>query len=506
MRLIEFLDKGASLGPESPCLTMNDTTATYADVVALSRRVGGALVASGVTPGDKVAIISSNDPTAFTCVFAISRAGAVWCPINPRNEALENTDQLDLFDTSVVLYQAKFEELVSQIAPNLPKVKTWVCLDGEGHGQSFRSWIADAEEIDDVDPVDDVAMIAGTGGTTGRPKGVQLTGHNLEAMSAITLMSYPFSDRPRYLALAPLTHAAGVLCFPIMAKGGEIVIMPAPDVAELIRLIPAHTITHVFLPPTVIYMLLDHPELANADLSSLQVMWYGAAPMSASRLKQAVTTIGPVMAQLYGQTEAPMMISTMSPDDHLAADGQPAVERFTSAGKPSPLCTVAILGDDELAPLGERGEVVVRGPLVTPAYYNNPEATAEARWHGWHRTGDIGFIDADGWLSIVDRAKDMIITGGYNVYSTEVEQAVAAHPAIREVAVVGLPDEKWGERIVAVCETHDVEVTAEEVMAFAKDIVGSVKSPKQVEFWDELPRSKIGKVVKPDVRERLVSP
>ena len=220
-------------------------------------------------------------------------------------------------------------------------------------------------------------MIVGTGGTTGRPKGVMLTGTNLETMTAITLMSYPFEGRPVYLALAPLTHAAGVLCFPVLALGGEIVVMRTPDVGDFLELVERHRVTHTFLPPTLIYMVLAHPALDSTDLSSLQCFWYGAAPMSAARLEEALTRIGPVMAQLFGQTEAPMMISTMAPRDHFRADGSVARERLSSAGRPAPLVTVAIMAEDgALLPRGERGEIVVRSSLVMAGYYRNPEATA----------------------------------------------------------------------------------------------------------------------------------
>jgi acyl-CoA synthetase (AMP-forming)/AMP-acid ligase II len=251
-------------------------------------------------------------------------------------------------------------------------------------------------------------MIAGTGGTTGRPKGVVLTGENLETMTALTLMSYPWpaeGGRPVYLALAPLTHAAGVLCFPTMARGGEIVIMRQPDVGEFLALIERHGVTHTFLPPTVIYMMLGHPSLDSTDLSSLQCFWYGAAPMSVARLEEALTRIGPVMAQLFGQTEAPMMISMMPPADHRRPDGTIATERLSSAGLPAPLVRLAILDSDgREVPRGERGEIVVRSSLVMAGYYKNPEATAEVSAHGWHHTGDIGYLDADNYLFIVDRA------------------------------------------------------------------------------------------------------
>jgi len=293
--------------------------------------------------------------------------------------------------------------------------RSLVCLDGEPPGAiPFDLWTGpEATEPWQAEPADDVVMLVGTGGTTGRPKGVILTGHNIETMSALTLLSYPFGPRPRYLALAPFTHVAGVLCFPVMTLGGQIVIMPKPDLTEFLALIERHQITHTFLPPTLIYMLLDHPGLASADLTSLRCR-------------------------------------------------------------------------------------------VMAGYYKNPAASAEATRHGWHHTGDIGYLDEDSYLFIVDRAKDMIITGGFNVYSAEVEQVLLAHPAVQDCAVIGLPDEKWGERVTAVLQLRPGhEVTADDVRAFVKDRLGSVKAPKQVEVWPDLPRSKVGKILKPEIRSRL---
>jgi acyl-CoA synthetase (AMP-forming)/AMP-acid ligase II len=511
VRLVDYLDKGASVDPGAPCLTTDGISSTYADVQELSFRIAAALLRIGVAPGDKVAILSANDPVAFTCVFGISRAGAVWCPINPRNEAAENRELLDLFDCTVLIHQQSFAPLVEQIRDELPQLRSVVCLDGEAdHGiRGSLSWeeFVGTGELDRVDaqPVDDLAMIVGTGGTTGRPKGVMLTGTNLETMTAITLMSYPFEGRPVYLALAPLTHAAGVLCFPVMAKAGEIVVMRTPDVERFLGLVETHGVTHTFLPPTLIYMLLDHPGVSAVDFSSLQCFWYGAAPMSVSRLEEALTRIGPVMGQLFGQTEAPMMVSTLPPADHFLPDGSIAHDRLASAGRPAPLATVAIMGEEGvLLPPGERGEIVVRSSLVMRGYYRNPEATAEASAHGWHHTGDIGFLDPDGFLFIVDRAKDMVITGGFNVYSTEVEQALMDHPAVADCAVVGLPDEKWGERVTAVVQLRPGQsASGEELAAFVKARIGSVKAPKQVEVWSDLPRSKVGKVLKTDIKAKL---
>jgi len=490
--LAGYLDKGASLGRDAPCLVEGDRTLSYGDVQDLSHRVAGALARDGVQPGGKVGILSSNNALAFACVFGIARRGAVWCPINPRNEMAENRALLELYDCECLIYHPAYAPMVEQLG-----IARTVCID------DLEGWLGEPGGA--ADPVDDLAMLVGTGGTTGLPKGVMLTTRNLETMTAMTLVGYPFAGRPAYLALAPLTHAAGVLCFPVMASGGRIVVMPKPDVGAFLALIERERITHTFLPPTLIYMLLGHEALDATDLSSLQCFWYGAAPMSTARLEEALTRIGPVMAQLFGQTEAPMMVSMLPPADHFNADGSVATQRLASAGRPAPLVTVGIMDPETGAVMavGERGEIVVRGSLVMAGYYKNPEATEAASADGWHHTGDIGYLDADGYLFIVDRLKDMIITGGFNVYSAEVEQALMQHPAVRDCAVVGLPDDKWGERVTAVIEPS-ADIEPDELIAFVKARIGSVKAPKQIELWPELPRSRVGKILKGDVKQELL--
>ncbi|HEX6027167.1 MAG TPA: AMP-binding protein, partial [Solirubrobacter sp.] len=350
--LTDYLDKGASLGRDAPCLVEGERTLSYGDVQDLSHRVAGALAREGVEPGAKVGILSSNNAVAFACVFGIARRGAVWCPINPRNEMAETRALLELFDCECLIYHPAYAPMAAQL-----DVRLKVCLD------DLDDWLD--EPIEQSALVDDLAMLVGTGGTTGLPKGVMLTSRNLETMTALTLMGYPFSGRPAYLALAPLTHAAGVLCFPVMTHGGRIVVMPKPDVGEFLALIERERITHTFLPPTLIYMLLGHEAIGTTDLSSLQCFWYGAAPMSTARLEEALRVLGPV-AQLFGQTEAPMMISMLPPAEHYNADGTVATQRLASAGRPAPLVTVGIMDPDtgRLLGTGERGEIVVRGSLV----------------------------------------------------------------------------------------------------------------------------------------------
>jgi fatty-acyl-CoA synthase len=505
MLLTDYLDKGASLGAERACLTTEGLTLSYAETQRFSHRMARAIVAEGVAPGAKVAVLSGNDPVAFACVFGISRAGCVWCPINPRNEAAETHFILDNFDCEVLIFSTEFAGMVAKMRAELPKMRVFVSLEAEVEGAvPLERWLEGVpDDPFERAPADDVVMIPGTGGTTGKPKGVMLTGANLEAMTAITLMSYPFEGAPVYLAFAPLTHAAGVLCFPILTLGGRIEIMRKPDVGEFLRLIADRRVTHAFLPPTVIYMALDHSALANANLKSLQCLWYGAAPMAPARLEEALRRIGP-MAQLFGQTEAPMMISTLAPKEHYLPDGSIDRSRLASAGRPSPLVRVAILGDDgEFRKTGERGEIVVRGSLCMKGYYKNPEATAEVTFKGWRRTGDIGFLDADNFLFIVDRAKDMIVSGGFNVYAIEVESAINAHPQVVMSAVVGVPHPEWGEAVHAeVVVTDGATVTPEELIAHVKGRLGSYKAPKTVAFVKALPMSAAGKVLRRTVRDK----
>jgi fatty-acyl-CoA synthase len=516
MRLTDYLDKGASLDASAPCLTMSGRTRSYAEVQRLSWMIASALARSGIAPGDRVAVLSGNDPMAFACAFGVARAGAVWCPVNPGTGAAENAQLIRMLECSCLIFSGACSSLAAQAAADVPGLRALVCLDGgtpDGvrGAIGFRQWLDRADRQDASLPAagtsgDEVVMIAATGGTTGRPKGAMLTAGNLETMTALTLMSYPFSGRPVYLALASLSHAAGLLCLPVMTLGGEIVIMPEPDLAEFLELIGQYQSTHAFLPPALIYRLLDHPELARADLTSLQCLWYGAGPMSSARLAEAVRTVGPVFGQLFGQAEAPLVICAMAPGEYQRPDGSLALERFSSAGRPTPLTTVAIVNEDgsEL-PAGRRGEIVVRGPLVMAGYYGDEKATAEAGRGGWHHTGDVGYLDADNYLFVVDRTRDVIITDGFSVYSAEVEHALLEHPAIQDCCVVGLPDAERGERVAAVVQLRrGAKLKAPEVRAFATTRLDTIKAPAQVQFWTDLPRSSVGKVLKNEVRARLL--
>jgi acyl-CoA synthetase (AMP-forming)/AMP-acid ligase II len=273
----------------------------------------------------------------------------------------------------------------------------------------------------------------------------------------------------------------------------------------LLGAIQRHRVTEFFLPPTVIYRLLEIPDLAeNVDFSSLKYFLYGAAPMSVQKLKRAIEVFGPVMMGGYGQTEAPTSISFLTPREHFVAGELASDERLASVGRPNPLVRVEIVNDqNEILPTGETGEICVRGDLVMKGYYKAPDKTAETIVDGWLHTGDIGHVDCDGYLHITDRKKDMIISGGFNVYPSEIEQVIWSHPSVQDCAVIGVPDAQWGEAVKAVVELNiGQRVSADELIALCKDRLGSVKAPKTVEFVDSLPRSPVGKVLKKDLRAK----
>jgi acyl-CoA synthetase (AMP-forming)/AMP-acid ligase II len=293
-----------------------------------------------------------------------------------------------------------------------------------------------------------------------------------------------------------------------MARGGRIIMMDGIDPQSLLKVIEQERVNMIFLPPTVIYTLLAQPNVRDFDFSALRYFMYGAAPMSPDKLAEAIDVFGPVMLQIYGQAEVPGAISVLRIEDHFI-EGQVAPrQRLLSAGRRFPFTRVAIMDDDGqlLTQPGAVGEIVAQGDIVTAGYYKNPEGTAEVQRNGWHCTGDVGYFDEQGFLFIVDRKKDMIVTGGFNVFSSEVEAAVMAHPAVKDCAVIGVPDDKWGEAVRAVIELRpNQSVEPQALVQFVKDRLGSVKAPKEVEIVAQLPRSAVGKVLKKEVRKKYWS-
>src|SRR5215475_6701347 len=329
---------------------------------------------------------------------------------------------------------------------------------------------------------DHIGGMAYTGGTTGKPKGVIGTVQSITTMTTIQLAEWEWPQHPKFLMCTPLSHAGAAFFTPTIVKGGELVVLTKFDPAEVLRVIEEQKITATMLVPSMIYALMDHPDSHTRDLSSLETVYYGASAMNPVRLAEAIRRFGPIFAQYYGQSEAPMVITYLAKADH-------DEKRLTSCGRPTLFARVALLGEDgKPVPHGEPGEICVSGPLLAGGYWNLPDETSKTFKDGWLHTGDMAREDEDGFYYIVDRVKDMIVTGGFNVFPREVEDVVAEHPAVAQVCVVGTPDEKWGEAVTAVIvlrpdaptDEEAVAKVAAEIQAAVKERKGSVQSPKQV--------------------------
>ena len=510
MAFVNYLDHGARRAPDATCLQMAGAQLTYREVQQLSYRIGNTLASLGLGRGDHASILATNDMLAFICVFGFSRAGVTWVPANPKLSRDDIQYQFDFFDCKVVIYQQAFAEVIEALRPTLPNVQHFICLDAERPtAPSLATWIGQASEapLEVLVEPDDLAMLMPTGGTTGRSKGVALTNRNIHTFVGTCLycFSYTHEECPVVLAAAPLTHASGLLALHALARGGRVVIIAKADPVEMLDMIETQRITEFFLPPTVIYRMLDVPGVAARDMSSVRYFVYAAAPISVDKLKLALKVFGPCMTQVFGQAEAPAVCTFLSPRDHFEPDGSiGSDERLGSCGYPTPLVEIKILDDDNREVVaGQRGEICVKSDLVMKGYYKRPEITATTIIDDWLHTGDIGFKDSAGRIHISDRKKDMIISGGFNIYPQEIEQVVWSHPSVQDCAVVGVPDGDWGEAVKVVVELNaGMQVTATELIALCKQELGSLRTPKSIDFIETLPRSPNGKVLKREIRDR----
>jgi acyl-CoA synthetase (AMP-forming)/AMP-acid ligase II len=508
MAITDFFDRGRSLNGKASAFLMDGQQWSFDESYAITCQVANALQGLKLGKETKAAVLSGNHPQSWMCVLGLWRAGCVWVPVNPRSAVPEQQQLLDGFDVEVLFFQQVFAATVEQLKQQCPQIKHFICTDGDVSGcKSLQDWIADQPKTPPsmVCSQGDLAAIMPTGGTTGTPKGVMLTHRNLGVSVAFSIINNHYeAEQPIVnLAAAPMTHTAGFLSLPASARGGAVVVLTSPDPSVLLNTIEKYRVTEFFLPPTVIYRLLEMPDIKARDFSSIRYFMYGAAPMSIEKLKQAISVFGPVMLQGYGQTEAPGAIASLRPSDHFVDGDIAPYERLTACGRPSVLNALAIMDENHnKLPQGDSGEVCIRGDIVMKGYYKQPDKTAETIIDGWLYTGDVGHLDAEGYLHITDRKRDVIISGGFNVYPSEVEQVLWTHPAVLDCAVIGVPDEQWGEAVKAVIELKpDGQVTAEELIALCKTKLGSVKAPKSVDFSAALPRSPVGKVLKKEIRK-----
>jgi len=511
MRVIDYFDKAVLNTPARPAFVAGDRTYTYLEMQAYSRRIACGIHQRGLSDAGRIAVYSPNDVQAFACVLASFRANATWVPINARNALEANIDFMNLTECEWLFYHSAFSDNVCEVRAKVPTLKHLVCIDRtDATAPALADFIAETtlQELADL-PYDAQRMttILGTGGTTGRSKGILWNNLTWSTLIAETCISLPPQGAPAvHLCVAPMTHAAGILTFMLTPQCPTNVILDKIEPLEIMAAIQKYQVTHLFLPPTALYAMLGHPRVREFDYSSLTHFLIAASPVAPDKLAEAVDVFGPCLCQCYGQVEAPMLITYLPPAELAAAVRNPDLRhRLKSCGKPCALTLMEIMDDEgRVVPRGERGEVVARGDLVAPCYYRNPEGTAEAHAGGWHHTGDVAYQDADGYVYIVDRKKDMIITGGFNVFSAEVEAAINGHPAVENCAVIGITDPKWGEMVTAIVLLRPNRTAdAAEIMEFAKQRLGSVKAPKRVEFWPDLPRSPVGKVLKTEIRKQF---
>lgn len=510
MRMVDYFDRGWRCAPDRPAFIDDRRILTWREVNDLSSRVASGMVAAGLPDLARVAVYAPNDALAFVPVIAGFRFGAIWVPVNARNTVESNEHLLRLTGCSCLFYHSAFEHQALGLRTAMDAPAQLVCLDRDGPGdipslQEFMRRGAGAVLPDVPDDNDRIVRIMPTGGTTGLSKGAEQTQLTWGTVIATYWLCLPSDEPPVHLIVAPLTHGAGSLALMMMPAGPTNILLKKAEPTRIMEAIQRHRVTHVYLPPTLVYLLLAHPEVRSYDYSSLKYLLIMAAPIAPEKLREAMDVFGPVVCQSYGQAEAPIFLTFLSTRDLLASKVSGRADRWASCGRPTLSSSVEIMGDDGriLEPY-ERGEIVARGNLAIPRYHKNPDATAEMCISGWLHTGDVGYRDEDGFVYIVDRKKDMIVTGGFNVFSAEVEQVVLSHPAVRDCAVIGVPDPKWGEAVKVIVELKDGASTdGAELTNLVKQKLGGVHAPKSVEFWPTLPRSVNGKVLKREIRARF---
>lgn len=488
----------AAARPGAPAVTLGEHTLTFAELDARGAAVAGALRAAGVGAGDRVAVLDKNAPSFYELVLGASRLRAVLVGLNFRLAAPEIADILDDAAPRVVVVSPDLRHLVpADVRATLVEL-----------GEAYEGWRAeplpeDGPEVDAAEP-DDVVLQLYSSGTTGRPKGALLTHANLLFTPRMGRELYGMGPDTVNLVPSPLFHIGGVgYSLTALGQGGHTVLVRDVDPAVLLDLVARHRVTHTFLVPAVIQMLVESPALASTDTSSLRRIAYGAAPMGETQLLRAMAAIRCEFMGVYGMTETAGSVVSLQPADH--DPGGPRAGLLRSVGKPVPWLELRVVdpATDTDAPVGGVGEIWVRSGQTTVGYWGQPDLYAAAVTEdGWLRTGDAASLDADGFVFLHDRIKDMVVTGGENVYPAEVENVLHGHPAVGQVAVIGVPSQRWGETVKAVVVPREgVVLDAGELIAWTRERLAHYKCPTSVDVVAELPRNASGKLLKHVLRE-----
>ncbi len=514
MNVGSLLTQAARSAPARTAIIYGGLRRSYAETNARANRLAAALGKAGLAKGDRVAILQHNCPELLESLFAIFKAGAVAVPINARLHPKEFAYIIADSGAKAVLFTEEFAGGLASVRGEMPEAKLFVCIGATPDwAQPYECFLAGCDDAraDTARGTDDLAWLFYTSGTTGKPKGAMVTHGNLRFMTDhYPREVYALRDDDVVMHAGPMTHGSGLWILPITA-GAATQLIPTSrsfDPEQIFKLIESERVTKIaFIAPTMITMLLNSPAVDRYDTSSLRFIGYGGSPMYVEDLKRAVKRFGPVFCQIYGQGESPMTISMLTPEDH-ACDGDPAAERrLASAGRVREDIVVAVL-DEHDRELGDEqiGEIAIRGDVVMKGYWNKPDATAEVFRNGWYHTGDLGKRDADGYIYLLDRKKELIISGGANIYPREVEEVLLLHPAVLEVAVIGIPDRLWGESVMAVVRPRPgAEVDEEALVALCRDHLAGYKKPRFFRFVADLPKSGYGKILKRELKEQIVA-
>lgn len=493
--------------PDSPALTGSGLSVTYGELDERTNRLGNVLGSLGVEPGTRVAVLDRSTPQVVEVVLASAKVGAVAVPVNWRLAAAELADVLRDAEVRVLFYRSTFDAVVTGLSARVPSLRHLIRIDGDDDGYE-----ALLEAADDSDPgwtggPDETVLQLYTSGTTAKSKGVLGSNANLGACTR-TGAPWGFDASSVSLCAMPLFHIGGLGWVLVgLANGAHNVLVPEFTPESLLDDLERHRITNTFLVPSVIGMLVEVPDAADRDLGALRSVAYGSSPITPAVLRRAQSTFERPLFQVYGLTETHGAVTQLDAVDH-AVDGD-RVHLLRSVGKPYPWVRIKLVRPDsaELAEVGEVGEICVHSPQNTAGYFNRPEETEKAiDADGWLHTGDVGRFDADGYLYITDRIKDMIISGGENVYPIEVESVIAEFPGVSQVAVIGVPDPTWGEAVKAVVVAAPGEsIDSRALSAFARERLAGYKCPKTIDVVEALPLGATGKILKRELRGRYAS-
>lgn len=506
--LPELLVQGFRRGGEEDAVVHGDRSLSFGALEATSDQVAGGLQAAGIEPGGRVGVFFANRLETPVLDAGIARAGAVRVPLNPMYDRREVKHILADAGVEAIVVDRDRAEIVRALDADLPALdRRFVFGEPIADSSSRFDELLNAG-ADSVDPPargpGDPAAIYYTGGTTGKPKGVIYSNRVMVRTLIAHLAEFEIGPADTGLLMAPLSHSAGTFLTTALLAGGRVVIQDGFGVERVVEAIREEGVTWTMLVPTMLYRLLEADESVSETVRGLDRIYYGTAPVRPNKLREAIEAFGPIFVQFYGQTEVPNLISTFGAGAHERAVEAGDRERLQSAGTPALQSSVRIVDPDtgEEVETGEAGEVVVAAPYAFDRYLDRPEATRATIRDGWVFTGDIGRVDQAGYLSLLDRKANMVTTGGLNVYTREVEAALSEHPAVEDAAVIGIPDEEWGEAVLAIVVTGPGQtITESALVEFVGDRLAAFKKPKSIEIRERLPRTPLGKIDRDSLRD-----